>query len=186
MKDIIRLQGSNAKRSAPPRPLVLPTIVHARQASLPQSAVSQRQSTLLNAPCRQSTMPSLPHTGQQPSHALPSVPSRHHSLPAFKHGDGPHVHPMLKLNMPRPLATNASSSHSQSTSSHSHSALSPAKPQNQFVSFEPSVADHRGISKHLSMMPLSSSPREIQSAEGSSTTRLTGAKLTKPPPAHLM
>lgn len=184
MKEFIRVQGSNTNRSVPPRPLVLPTIVHARQSSLPQSSAP----TLPNAPRRQSTMPSVPYTGQQPLHALSSVPSRHHSLPAFKHSNGPHIRPLLTLSMPRPHATNASSSHPQTPSSHTSSAT----PQNQFCTFEPSVADvqpprdHRGISRHLSMMPMSSSPKEMESAEGSFTTRPTRAKLSKPPPAHLM
>ncbi|KAH0826916.1 hypothetical protein J3R83DRAFT_4509 [Lanmaoa asiatica] len=193
MKEIIRVQGSNTDTSVPPRPLLLPTMVHTRQSSLPQSSAPQRESTLPNAPRRQSTVPWLPHTGQQPHPALPPIPDRHRSLPAFKHGDTPHLHPLFTLSIPRPLANNGSPSHPQTPSSHSYSPHPPANLQNQLFSVGPSVADvqspkdHRDISRHFSMMHLSSSPREMQSAEGSPTARPTArARLSKPIPAHLM
>ncbi|KAG8217974.1 hypothetical protein J3R82DRAFT_6146 [Butyriboletus roseoflavus] len=86
IKKFFVAHGSNTDTSVSPRPLVLPTLIHARQASLPQ-----HQSSLPNVPPRQSTMPSLPHTGQRPPRPLPPVPSRHYSLPAFKHDNGPHL-----------------------------------------------------------------------------------------------
>lgn len=187
MKEIFRTQGSSTDTSVPPRPLVLPTLVHPRQSFPPQP-----QSNLPNAPRRQSTMPSLPHTVQQPFRPLPPVPSRHHSLPAFKHGNGPHLRPLLTLSVPRPLAADAYSPHPQSPSSYSYSTPSPANPQNQFFSFQPSVTEvqsprfHRGTSGHLSMMPLSSPSGETQNAEGGFTTRPTRARLTKPLPTHLL
>jgi hypothetical protein len=183
LKEIIGVQGSNTDTSVSPRPLVLPTMAHAGQPSLPLSSGPQRQSTLPDPPRRQSTRPPLPQTGQQ---FLPSVPNRHHSLPAFKHGSGPDL---LTLSMPRPLATSASPPHPQTPSSHSYSTPSPASSQNRLFGFEPSVADvrspgdHRVRSKHLSMMSLSSSPREMQGPEWSPTTRPRG-KLSKPLPAH--
>lgn len=187
-KEIVEAQCSSADGSVSPRSLVLPTTVHARQSSLPHSLVSQRQSTLSNAPHRQSTMPSLPCADQEPFLSqVPSVPSRHHSLPAFRHGNGAHVRPLLTLSVSRPLGPSTPSSHPQTPSSRSYS-------QRQPFSFGPSVADthsSKGSPRHLSMMPLSSSPtsspREMQSAEGiPMTPRPTRARLSKPLPAHLL
>ena len=186
INEIVGAQGSNTDTNVPPRPLVLPTMAHAGQPSEPQSSGPQRQSTLPNPPRRQSTRPPLPHTGQQFLPAPHSGPSRHRSLPAFKHGSGPGLHPSPTWSIPRPLATSASTSHPQTPSSHSYS---PASSQNQPFSLEPNVVDtrpprdHRGRSKHLSMMPSSSSPREM-STEWSPTTRR--AKLSKQLPAHFM
>ena len=192
LKEIVGVQGPSTDTSVSPRSLVLPTVVHAGQPSLPLSSGHQRQSTLPNPPRRQSTMPPLPHTCQQFIPAPRSVTSRHRSLPAFKHGSGPDNRPPLTLSMPRPLATSASPSHPQTPPSHSYSTPSPASSQNQLLGFEPSVADvwspgdHRGRSKHLSMMSPSSSPREMQSAGWSPTTRSSRAKLSKQLPAHFM
>lgn len=188
VEEIVRAQGSNTDGSVPSRPLVLPTMTHPRQSSLPHSLASQRQSTL-PAPRRQSTMPSPPHSDQQPFLSLPPVPNRHRSLPAFKHGKGDHLRPLLTISVSRPLAASTSTSHPQTPSSHSYSIPSPANPQSQPFSFGPSIADAQssnGSSRHLSMMPLSSSPREMQSAKGSPTTRSTRARLSKPLPAHLL
>jgi len=192
MKEIVRVQSSNTDTSISPRPLVLPTMVHTGQPSLPQSSGSRCQSTLPNASRRQSTMPSLPHTGQQFLPGPHSVPNRHCSLPAFKHG-GPGLRPLLISSIPRHLATSASPSHPQTPSSYSYStpSSSPAISQNQFFKFEPVVGDlpsptgrdHRERSKHLSMMPPSFS---MQSADESPTTRSTRARLSKPFPAHAM
>ncbi|KAI9574169.1 hypothetical protein HD554DRAFT_2045019 [Boletus coccyginus] len=191
MKEIVRVQSSNTDTTVSPRPLVLPTMIHAGQPSLSQSPGSQCQSTLLNASRRQSTMPFLPHTGQQFFPEPHSVPNRHRSLPAFKHAPGPDLRPLLTSSILRTLATSASSSHPQTPTSYSYStpSSSPAVSQNQFFGFEPVVGglpsprDHRWRLKHLSMMPPSPS---IQSADGSPTTRSTRARLSKPLPAHAM
>ncbi|KAF8447333.1 hypothetical protein L210DRAFT_2791200 [Boletus edulis BED1] len=189
LKGIVGIQGSGTDTSVPPRPLMLPT-VHTGQTS-PSLPSPQGQSTLPNPPHRQSRMSSLPHTSsQQPLPTSHSVSSRHHSLPAFKHGNVPHIRPSLTLPIPHVLASNPPSSHPQTPSSHSYSTPSSA---NHSFTFRPGVAnvqspiDHRWRSKHLSMMPpSSSSPREMQSPEGSPTTRSMRAKLTKPLPAHLL
>lgn len=188
MKEIVGVQRPSIDTSVLPRPLVLPTMLDSPQSPLPRPRTSQSRSIFPNSSFRQSTMPSLPCTSRQ---QLP-VPNRHRSLPAFKHGNEPHVPPLLTLPMPHPLATNAPTSHPQTPSSYSCSIPSPANSQKQFFSSGPGVVDaqsprdRRWRSKHLSMMPLSSSPREIQSAEASPTTRSTRARLSKPLPAHFM
>ncbi|KAF8552590.1 hypothetical protein OG21DRAFT_1486092 [Imleria badia] len=187
MKEIVGVQTSSTDTNVPPWPLVLPTM-------LPQPTPPS-QSTLPNPPCRQSMMPSLPRTSQQYLPAPHSVPSRHRSLPAFKHGNGPRIRdipPLLTLPIPHPLVTATLSSHPQTPSSYSYSTPSPANSEKQFFSSGPGVAvaqspiDHQWRSKHLSIMPLYSSPSEMQNAEGSPTTRSMRARLSKPLPAHFM
>lgn len=177
LKGIVGDPNSNTDGSIPSRSLVLPTMVHARQLSLPPSFASQHQA---DTPCRQSTMPSLPHNNQRPSLSHPPVPNRHHSLPAFKHSD----RPLFPLSISAPSATSVF--HPQTPSSYSYSTPSSANPQSQSFSSRSSAADpqsSKGSSRHLSMMPLSSPSIEMQSTRGSDPRR---AKLSKPLPAHLL
>ena len=171
IKEVVGVQRSSTDSSVQPRPLVLPAMVETGQSS--------------------STLPIAP---RQYLSELHSVPSRHHSLPAFKHGNVPLTQPLLALPTTDPLTTYVSISQPQTPSSHSYSTPSSANPRNPSFNFGPSVADihsprdHRWRSKHLSMMPTSpSSPGEMQNGDWNLTTpRSTRVKLTKPLPAHYM
>ena len=181
LKEIVGTQCSSTIK-VQPRPLVLPTMTHTAQSPGPRPASP-------NTPRRQSTMPSLPHTSKQDVLAPHLVPSRHRSLPAITHGDGPHIRAVLTLPITH---TSPASSHPRTPSSSSYSTPS-AKPFNQSFGLGPGVTDaefpprgHQWRSKHLSMMPSSSSSREMRTAQGSPTTRSTRTRLSKPIPAHLL
>ena len=180
MPETVKLQGSDSDASGPSGSLGLPAVVRARQ-SLPQS----RRWPTFPEPLRgQLTMPSLPHTGHQPFHSVPSIASRHRSLPALKHNSRADLRPLLTS------CPSASTSTPQTPSSYSYSTPSLMNAQSQSFSFGPSAADVPSSGKgtrYTSMMPFSSSPREIESAKGTPTTpRSTRARLSKPVPAHLM
>lgn len=177
------MQSSSPNTSISSRSLLLPSMVQAGPSSQSQLSTLQGRS-LPNTPHRQSTIPSSSHVNQQS--VLPSVPSRHQSLPAFKHGNAPDLR---SLSIPFPVPNDISLLQPQTPSSHTFSASSS---RNHSFGSGPCVTkvrfadDDRWKSRHFSMIPSSSSPREMHSAEESPTTPSSSrARLLKPIPSHL-